>query len=281
MSILRKAVTLVALAAVMFAAAACGDDDAADTTVVPSSTEAAGSPMPVPGSEGVAETIVEGASDDDGEVCAVAQELWEQEGFVSHAQLERYIAAAPAEIKAEVDLAAGRLLDTTEGDVVAFFNAFADDAVEAAIEVIDAFEEERCGIPHSETENPVAPGTSHEIESDAQRVDVTAVDFDFQFEGPIEAGRTSFVLDNQGSQAHFLLIVKLADGLDLQTALEAEDDSSFVGIWESGMAASGGTDEEVVTFDLEPGNYGMLCWLPGADGVPHVFQGMAVPFTVS
>jgi hypothetical protein len=267
--------------AIALVVVACGDDDVADTTVAPSATEVEDSPMPVPGSEGVVDTIVEGDSGEYSEVCAVAQEFWEQDDFPSHAQLERYIAAAPAEIETAVDLAGGRLLDVPEGDLVSFFNVMADDDVEAAIEAIDAFEEERCGIPHSEGGAPVAPGTSHEIEPGAQRVDVTAVDFSFEFDGALSPGRTSFVLTNQGSQAHFLLIVKLADGVDLQTALESEDDSSIVASWETGTAAPGGSDEEVVTFDLEPGHYGMLCWIPGADGLPHVFHGMTAPFTVS
>jgi uncharacterized cupredoxin-like copper-binding protein len=265
--------------AIALVTVACGDDDGADPTVAPSATEAEG--MPVPGSAGAVDTVVEGESGEYSEVCAVAQEFWEQEDFPSHAQLERYIAAAPAEIKAAVDLAGGRLLDVPEGDLVSFFNVMADDDVEAALEAIDAFEEERCGIPHSEGGALVAAGTSHEIEPGAQRVDVTALDFTFEFDGTIAAGRTSFVLTNQGDQAHFLLVVKMADGVDLQAALESDDDSSFVGFWETGTAAPGGSDEEVVTFDLEPGDYAMLCWIPGADGLPHVFHGMAVPFTVS
>lgn len=259
-------------------AAGCGDDDDAATTAAPSGTEAEGTPMPAPGNEGVEETTVEG--DDYSEVCAVAQELWEQEDLPSHAQLERYIAAAPPEIKDAVDLAGGRLLEVSEGDIVAFFAVFADDEVDAAIDAIDDFEEERCGIPHSESEGPVDPNTSHEIEAGARRVDVTAVDFNFEFDGGIEAGRTSFVLTNEGSQAHYLGIVKLADGVDLQTALESEDQSGIVGYWETGIAAPDGSDEEVVTFDLEPGDYGMVCWLPGADGMPHALQGMAVTFSV-
>lgn len=51
--------------------------------------------------------------------------------------------------------------------------------------------------------------------------------------------------------------------------------------YESGLAAPGGEDDEVVTVDLEAGNWVALCFIPGPDGTPHVFSGMAVPFTVS
>ncbi len=47
------------------------------------------------------------------------------------------------------------------------------------------------------------------------------------------------------------------------------------------MAAPGGEDEEVVTFDVEAGDYGAVCFISGADGQPHAALGMAVPFTVT
>jgi hypothetical protein len=32
---------------------------------------------------------------------------------------------------------------------------------------------------------------------------------------------------------------------------------------------------------LEPGNYAMICFIPGADGIPHVAKGMVRPLTVT
>lgn len=40
-------------------------------------------------------------------------------------------------------------------------------------------------------------------------------------------------------------------------------------------------EEAVLTVEnLEPGEYGMVCFVPGPDGKPHAFNGMAVQFTV-
>jgi hypothetical protein len=148
------------------------------------------------------------------------------------------------------------------------------------LDVVNAFEEENCGIPHSE-DNAVPEGATQEIEADAARVDVTGVDYAFDFETPIESGRTSFVLTNKGDEAHFLGVVKLASGVTLQEALDADDPTGLIdGEWDTKLAAAGG-DDEAITLDLEPGNYGMVCFLPTSDGTPHALLGMTSEFTVS
>jgi uncharacterized cupredoxin-like copper-binding protein len=40
-------------------------------------------------------------------------------------------------------------------------------------------------------------------------------------------------------------------------------------------------DTATTTVTLEPGNYAMLCFVPGPDGVPHVAKGMVRPLTVT
>ncbi len=77
-------------------------------------------------------------------------------------------------------------------------------------------------------------------------------------------------------------IMQLADGVTLEQAMAAEDPTGLIeGQWGTDLAAPGGADERAITFDLEPGSYGMICWIPSAGGTPHAFLGMAVPFTVS
>ena len=41
------------------------------------------------------------------------------------------------------------------------------------------------------------------------------------------------------------------------------------GLERPGLVAGRGVDDEVVTLDLEPGTYGIACWVAGADGTPH------------
>jgi hypothetical protein len=211
--------------------------------------------------------------------CAVAEELTNQESQPTAAQLTQYQALAPEEIKSDVDPLVQRLLTVPDGDLVAFFNVVGDDAVEEGKAKTDAFEEENCGIDHSQ-DDELPAGTTREIEDDAARVDVTGVDYAFDFETPTKSGRTSFVLTNNGDEAHFLLVVMLASGVEWQDVLEADDATGMTdGEWETKLAAAGG-DEETITFDLEPGNYGMACFVPTADGTPHALLGMTAEFTV-
>jgi hypothetical protein len=258
--------TAVAGAALALLVVGCGDDDdtAADSTTTTTATA---------DEETTTTTAPTDEVDDElTELCALATEIDAQEDFPAPEQLERYRELAPEEIRDAVEVAAPALIESA-GDLVATFAAFADDGVEDAIEEIEAFEEENCGIDNSEDDG-------------AAVVAVTAVDYSFEFAEPIAAGRTSFVVTNTGQEAHFLVVTRIAEGHTLQEALAFEGDPEEAGLiegedGESGLAAPGGDDEEFLTMDLEPGNYGMLCFVPAADGTPHAFMGMAVPFTVS
>lgn len=244
--------TGLVLSALTFAAA-CGDDDkdsAADTTV---------------------------AAADLTEYCALATEIDEQDDFPSADQMTRYTELAPAEVSDAANIAVDAMLPVA-GDMVAIFNIFAKDEVAEAIDELDAFEVATCGL---EAEEGPVEGSSTEIEADAARVDVVATDYAFEVPTTLAAGRTSFVLTNQGAEAHFLLVSKLKDGVSMQDALAMEDPSSVIeGEWETGLAAAGGADEEVITLDLVPGTYALLCFVPNAEGTPHAFMGMTAEVVV-
>jgi hypothetical protein len=283
---------LATAAAAALTLAACGDDDdtaSEATTVAPATTEAPATTAPAttgaPATEAPATTTADAGSsteatatgDASDPYCALVLEMFNQETPPTAEQLTRYQEVAPAGIQGAVAVAVPALTSVGD-DMVAFFAAYAQDDVEQAIDEINAFENETCGVEHDDTTPP--EGASRDIEADATRVDVTATDYAFDIPA-VEAGRTSFVLTNEGHEAHFLLIVKLAEGVTLAQALESEDDSMIEGIWETGIAAPDGEDEEVISFDVEPGNYGALCFISGPDGTPHAFMGMQKEFTVS
>lgn len=237
---------------------ACGSDDNAST---PTTEELAGG--------------------DNEELCALAQEMFDQEDFPSAAQLQKYTDLAPDEVSAAVAVAAPPLI-AADQDPNAFFNAVAEDDVTDAILELDAWELENCGIDH---ESARAPGQA-EIDPGAARVDVVASEYTFAFDTELTAGRTSFVMTNGGKEVHFMVLSQLADGHTLDEALAYEGDPEAGGLvtgldFESGFAAVGGDDEEVLTVDLPAGNWAMLCFVSGPDGTPHAFSGMAVPFTVT
>ena len=291
---------LIALgAAAALTLAACGDDDddaaseatttaPAATTAAPATTEAPTTTAAPTTTESPATTEAsataedtgtsEGTATTDDPYCALVMEMYEQETPPSAEQLGQYQEIAPEEIQGAVSVAVGPLVAAGE-DMVAFFATYAEDDVEQAIEEINAFEDETCGTDHGDTTPP--EGASRDIEPDAARIDVVATDYAFDIPA-VEAGRTSFVLTNDGHEAHFLLLVKLAEGVTLEQAMASEDPTGMIeGEWETGLAAPGGEDEEVITFDLEPGTYGALCFISGPDGTPHAFMGMQKEFTVS
>jgi hypothetical protein len=208
--------------------------------------------------------------------CKVAKQVAKGDGMPTTAQLRQFVKYAPDAIGSEAKIVGPALLHAGKSPV-AQMNAYGRDDVESAVTRIDAWETKACGIKH---EDGPQPGSSYTIDPKAQRVDVSLEDFSFALDGPIAAGRTSFVATNKGEQAHFLGVVKLKDGVTLEQAIQSEDESGIDGFWESKIAAAGG-DEEVLTVDLQPGNYGLVCFLPDVDGTPHAMKGMTYPFTVA
>ena len=245
----------IALTVVMVAAAGCGDDD---------EDEASG---------GDVESY-----------CELARELDAQEDFPTAEQLEALRDAAPAEIEENVDTVVEAFLaGIEEGDPAA---AFGDPEVEEAFGPIEEFEGSECGLGGDEDDDEESeqdPSVT-EIDPAAARVDVSATEYAFEFEAPA-AGRVSIVMTNDGEETHLMAISRLAEGATLEQALEAEDpeaegllDETFTDL-ESDVANPGG--EAVLTGDLEPGTYAMICYLPNSEGEPHLALGMAEEFTVS
>jgi plastocyanin len=280
---MRAGRTLIIGAVAVAFLAACGDDDdnTAATTAAPApsttgeSTSATSAEGSTPGSASGSE----GTLPVPDEICALAKQMDEQDDFPSDAQLQKYKDLAPDAIKDDVNKAAGALLEAGD-DMVAKFNAFGSDDIEPAIAKIDAWEEANCGIKHSE-EDAMPPGSSKEIEDAAAKVEVTAREYSFDMPDSVKAGRTSFVLSNKGQEAHVMAIVKLKEGAILDQVLQSDDEAQDLveTEWSSDIAASG--EEEALTFDVTPGTYGVVCFIPNAQGQPHVMLGMHKEFTVS
>ena len=212
------------------------------------------------------------------EYCDIARKVANVDGFPSVSQIRALVAAAPDEISGQVGLAGPKLI-TAGSDPVAQMNAFAADDVETALGEVNAWETENCKIEHEP--NEAGPGATREIDPTATRRDVKLMEYEFDFDEPVTAGRTSFVATNAGAQAHFMLLVRLADGVTLEEAMKSDGEKGIEGQWSSGIAAAGGSDEEALTVDLQPGTYGMLCFISDPDGTPHAMKGMAKQFTVS
>ena len=248
----RAVASLAALAALATVTTACGDDDDAAT-----------------------------ADGDDTEAfCEVALEIDAQEDFPSIDQLERYRDAAPDEIREEAELVAAAFIDATRaGDM---FVAFEAEGVDEAFEVIEPYEEETCGIESDEDEGDEEPeqdASVTELDPAATRVDVIATDFAFAFTPPV-AGRTSFVMSNEGVERHVMYLFRLSEGSTVDDVLASDGEEGYEEDWESDTATKG--EEAVVTAELVAGEYGLICYIPAAEGgEPHYKLGMQNTFTVT
>ncbi len=125
---------------------------------------------------------------------------------------------------------------------------------------------------------PPAAGTTQDLA-------VTGKEFAFDLPASIPAGVTKITLTNAGKEEHQAQIAKLADGKTLTdlTAAIAENEAAALSLitlagGPTGVqpGASGST-----TSNLAPGNYVFLCFVQGADGVPHLAKGMIAPLEVT
>lgn len=233
---LRSSAAVVCATALAFGMAACGGDG--DVAKNPS---ALGPSTRVPASS------TSGVSDEpapeDESLCALAAEIAGQEDFPTVDQLTEYKNLAPAEIADAVDVAAPAFI-AAGGDAVKFFIALADDDVERAMAEISAWEADNCGIEEDGGPGaPLAAGATREREDGATTVAVVATDHAFRIgSDAIVPGRTSLVLTNDGEEAHFMQLFKLAKGATMEQVMASEDGGGSLidGSWDSGFAAPGG-----------------------------------------
>lgn len=226
--------------------------------------------------EGEEATEVEIAPED-AEYCAIAAELDAQEDFPTVEQLEGLREAAPEEIAEEINLVVEAFIAAGDDP----FAVFEDPEVEAAFGPIEAFEEESCGIGHADGDGEEAeeqdPSVTEPDESAAQ-VAVTATDYAFALDPAPAAGRTQFTMTNAGEERHVMLLFKVADGFTLDDVLASEGDEGVDVEFDSDSAAAG--EEAILTVDLTPGEWAMVCYIPTAEGTPHYEEGMQAAFTI-
>ncbi len=113
---------------------------------------------------------------------------------------------------------------------------------------------------------------------------IKATDYAFDAPAQVNAGLISVRLENNGQELHHAQLTRLQDGktmADLQAALAQGEEAAmalleFVG---GPSVLDPGKSQEVV-LDLKAGNYVLLCFIPSADGVPHLAKGMVKPIQV-
>jgi len=115
-------------------------------------------------------------------------------------------------------------------------------------------------------------------------VHVKAADFKFDMPASVPAGPVNFHLMNEGTQLHHAIVVRLEDGKTLKDLAEAMKTEGPPPSWLKFVGgpngiAPGGTASS--TLLLTPGQYAVVCFIPGADGIPHMAKGMVQGFQVA
>lgn len=258
---MRRALPLLALAALSLAVAACGDDDDGSA----SGTTAGGGGEAASGTDAYCDAMVAFNSAvfavelDDTSTAADIEAVGGELGPL----WEAIDANAPDDVRAEVDQLTPAIDGLAEGDAEAF-NA------DASFETYTVLSEKTVGVCGFENN------------------DVVAVDYAFEdVPESVEAGTVAFTLKNEGEEDHEMLLFKKAPG-ETRSAEEILNDPAiqeegppgeFAG---AAFAPPGG---EGATFsELTAGDYVMVCFVPtGGDeeAPPHAAQGMYAEFSVS
>ena len=115
---------------------------------------------------------------------------------------------------------------------------------------------------------------------------ITAKDFSYDAPDTITGGMVTIRLVNQGPDLHHIQLLKLSDGktvADLTEGFKHMKPTDPPPPWVHDVAGPntpvpGG--ETSITEQLEPGNYALVCFISGADKVPHMMKGMIRALTV-
>ena len=115
-------------------------------------------------------------------------------------------------------------------------------------------------------------------------VTITLTDYDFGLSAPLVAGKQRIRVVNVAAQAHEVFLVKLGEGrtpADIVAWVE-KPNGPPPGMPFGGTTGIGTGGENIVSVDLAPGEYALLCFVPDAkDGKMHVMHGMMKQVTVA
>lgn len=166
-------------------------------------------------------------------------------------------------------VAAGTVTEADTGQ--AFRHLATADAAAASLQIPGGLS--TCGQEPDE----VAPG--------AEVVEVTAVEYGFRMGTEVvPPGPTAFVLLNEGEEIHELVLLRALEPNGILLALKAEAEGADPSVHAEVLgetSAGPGLRGVLNVANLEPGEYGLVCYIPGPDGEPHVWKGMVTGLTVT
>ncbi len=124
-------------------------------------------------------------------------------------------------------------------------------------------------------------GSNSAGSSAANKVTFTATEFKYDAPNTIPAGWTTFTLDNQGKQAHDLILIKPEAGKTITDVMAALSSGppDWVGFYGGTSAAAGKRSD--YTVNMPAGDYIALSFGESANGQPDAAQGMVHAFTAT
>ncbi len=134
------------------------------------------------------------------------------------------------------------------------------------------------------TDTELADASAGASPVDPKIIDVTAGDYFYTVTDTITSGATTFRLATTGQEMHHVQLVRLDDGHTLAELLSAPMHGPpppwvhFVG---GPNAPAPNAGQAMVTVNLAPGNYALMCMIPSPDGTPHVAKGMSKTLVVT
>ena len=109
------------------------------------------------------------------------------------------------------------------------------------------------------------------------KIAVEAKEYEFTFPAEVTANVVDVELKNTGREAHMAGVAELADGKTMAD-VQKGDESALAFVAGVPTVDPGGAGN--ATFEIQPGSYLMVCFIPAPDGQPHLAKGMIQPFTV-
>jgi hypothetical protein len=127
---------------------------------------------------------------------------------------------------------------------------------------------------------PAASGLSEPTPS----VTITAHDFNFSPDKPIQAGMQTIRFDNEGTQVHEILVIQLPPGKtpqDFAAAFAPGATGPPPGKGFGGLTGLHEGGHQFFIGDFKPGHYGLICFFgDAAKKAPHFALGMTYEFDV-
>jgi hypothetical protein len=131
----------------------------------------------------------------------------------------------------------------------------------------------------------VAAASGHGLGATRERED-----YAYGISGSLKPGLATITFRNEGKEPHVMALEHLKSGKTAKDFLKAVKSGKQAAIGKLGVngddavgapfVLTPGQETQVVTDNLKPGIYGMLCYFPDATGTPHFAKGMVATFTV-